>query len=145
MKKQVPALLLAICIFTSGCSTKNLSFSERADYDKLVSQRVVSETEPISFKGPKKTVVWDIILPGVGTIYAGGKQSWGWIIGGILLWPASMVYQPFIGRKVARNENQRRSVEYYKNGAHTDRIADLQEKGKLPAAFKSRDQVQVNF
>ncbi len=135
--------MLSVCILASGCSTKNLTLSERTDYDKLVSQQVVSQ--PIPFKSKKKTIVWDIILPGVGTIYAGGGKSWGWIIGGILLWPASMVYQPFIGRKVANNESERRTVEYYKLGAHAEKLAELKANGKLPVDFKSREQAKVSL
>lgn len=135
--------MLSVCVLASGCSTKNLTVSERADYDTLVKQQVV--VEPIPFKSKKKTIIWDIILPGVGTIYAGGGDSWGWIIGGILLWPASMVYQPFIGRKVAYNESERRTVQYYKLGNHTEKLEKLKAKDKLPAGFKPREQVQVNF
>lgn len=139
MKTKLSALVLLLCIFTSACSTKNLSPSERDSYDKLVSQGVV--TEPIHFKGPKKQVVWDIIIPGVGTTYAGGGSSWGWIIGGILLWPASMVFMPFIGRKTANNVNERRTVEYYQTGARAERVEELKAAGKLPANFKPRENI----
>ena len=143
MKKKCSAVMLVVCVLASGCSTKNLSMSERANWNQLVDQKVVST--PIPFKSTKKTVVWDVILPGSGSIYAGGGKSWGWIIGGILLWPASMVYQPFIGQKIARNESQRRTIEYYKFGSHAEKLEKLKAKGKLPADFKSKEEACVAF
>jgi len=144
MKRSIKIVLpVFLLLITLGCSTAPLNTVERRDWGILQRDNVVSD--PIPFKNPRAAVIWDIIIPGTGSTYAGGGRSWGWILGGILTWPASAVYQPFIGSKIVRNENTRRTVEYYKSGSHNSRLEKLKTRGKLSADFKSREEARVVF
>ena len=143
IKSIVNIFPICLILMTAGCSTARLSMSEQSDWQALVNQKVVSR--PIPFKSSKAAVIWDIIVPGVGSTYAGGGACWGWIVGGIAAWPVSPFYQPFIGRKIARNESERRTIEYYKFGSHIEKLEKLKANGKLPADFKSKEEARVTF
>lgn len=144
MKRILAVLVIgAFAINLSGCAMKRLSLAEEADWGTLLNKRVVAQ--PLPFKSVKGTGIWDFIVPGSGSTYAGGGEAFGWLIGGVLMWPISPFYQPAIGVAIARNENKRRTIEYYRFGSHSERIAKLQEKGKLPPGFVSRESAQVSF
>jgi len=143
MKNKIIALFLIPLVFSmTGCATKKLSMSEEADWGSLLNQNVVQE--PLLFKSVKGTGVWDFIIPGSGSAYAGGGESFGWL-GAILLWPISPFYQPAIGVSIARSENKRRTIEYYKFGSHQNKLGKLKADGKLPADFIPRDSANVQF
>jgi hypothetical protein len=87
MKTRLFALVLAAAgAFSTGCTSLN-SF-QRSEYASMQAQGVAVEE-----KKPKVAAVLGI-LPGGGSFYT---RQWGMGVVDFLLWPWSIIWDPFVG------------------------------------------------
>ena len=140
-RNRAAALALAVlCLVnTTGCIT-TLSLSEEREWGRLLEHQVVRE--PIPFKSKGVAGFWSFVVPGIGHFYV-GEPGWGvtYLLGN-LLWPLNPFWTLPAGLQAADVTNKRRTVEYYKLGAHEDVVKRLQARGKLPADFKSYEEAK---
>jgi hypothetical protein len=125
------ALLLAVS--TAGCIT-TLAMSEEREWGRLLERQVVQE--PIPFKSPAVTGFWSFVVPGVGHFYVGESGLGVAYFLGNLLWPLNPFWTLPAGLQACTVINKRRTIEYYKYGAHQRTIEKLRKKDKLPPNFK---------
>ncbi len=142
-RRRVGVILLAIvCIVnTAGCLA-HLALSEEREWGRLLDKGVVRE--PISFKSKGVAGFWSFVIPGTGHFYAGEPGLGVAYFLGNLLWPLNPFWTLPAGLQTAEVTNKRRTVEYYKLGAHAAVIERLKKKGKLPPDFKTHEEAKFD-
>lgn len=139
-RRRVGVILLAIvCLVnTTGCLA-SLSLSEERQWGRLLDKQVVRE--PIRFKSKGWAGFWSAVVPGIGHFYVGEEGLGVAYLLGNLLWPLNIFWTIPAGLQATAVTNKRRTVEYFTMGAHSKQVENLKAKGRVPADFKSRDEV----
>lgn len=130
-----------VCLLnTTGCLS-HLALSEEREWGRLLDKGVVRE--PIRFKSKGAAGFWSAVIPGTGHFYVGEPGLGVAYLLGNLLWPLNPFWTLPAGLQAAEVTNKRRTIEYYKLGAHASTIERLQRKGKLPADFKTYEEANI--
>jgi hypothetical protein len=117
MRTQVFALVVvAASAVSTGCTSLN-SF-QRSEYEAMKVQGVAIEE-----KKPKVAAVLGV-LPGGGSFYT---RQWGMGVVDLLLWPWSIIWDPFVGYSGAEAVNYDVSRGYLKR-RKADELAELERK-----------------
>ena len=142
MRRWVPlVLVLAVALNTAGCIT-SLSLTEERDWGNLLSRGVVRE--PMPFKNKGGAGFLSVIIPGTGHFYAGEPGLGVAYFLGNILWPINIFWTVPAAVQATEVANKRRTVEYYKFGAHSAAVEKLREKGKLPSGFTTFEEAKTS-
>lgn len=141
-KNRLVVIVLAlVCALNSTGCLAHLSMSEERDWGRLLDRGVVQE--PIRFKSKGWAGFWSFVTPGIGHFYVGEPGLGVAYVLGNLLWPLNPFWTLPAGLQACEVTNKRRTVEYYTIGAHEDTVARLQQKGRTPSDFKTREEAQA--
>ena len=128
MRTRLFALVLvAASAVSTGCTSLN-SF-QRSEYAAMQAQGVAVEE-----KKPKVAAVLGI-LPGGGSFYT---RQWGMGILDLLLWPTSILWDPFVGYSGAE------AINYDVSRGHVKRL-NAQELAELEHKLEDNKITQAEF
>lgn len=126
MKKLLWCTALFVCAgFSTGCS--GLNSLQRSEYHAMQAQGMA-----VQEKDPKLAAVLGL-LPGGGSFYT---RQWGLGIVDLLFWPASILWDPFVGYSGAEVINYDISRAYVKKHKEKELavLEHLKEDNKITQA-----------
>jgi len=118
--KIITVVVISITLFITGCAT--LSVKERSE---LIAMKTNEPPIYVEEKTPSTAALLGI-LPGGGSFYT---RQWGLGILDLLLWPISVLWDPFVGYEGAQAINYEETRSLAKNKKKKE--MDVLEEKKL--------------
>jgi len=140
-RRGTVALAVVCALNSAGCIT-SLAHVEEREWGRLLDRGVVRE--PVAFKSQGVAGFWSFVIPGIGHFYVGEPGLGVAYFLGNLLWPLNPFWTLPAGLQACEVTNKRRTIEYYKMGAHQQKVEQLKKKGKLPADFKTYEEAKFD-